>query len=156
MNYIREETVVTLMGYQISALYRIIIIQCIGKLFFIWKFKGNLWNSKQKITPIHCKMWFIHKIEISNLRPHKCFEVWILIVYDYAVAVHSLALIDMLPTRIQSYTTLHFVNVTPLVYLSRDILLSIDMGQVTELRLSNDLVLLSVDTSYSSVIGPIL
>ena len=33
MNYIREETVVTLMGYQISALYRIIMIQSIGKLF---------------------------------------------------------------------------------------------------------------------------
>ena len=32
--------------------------------YFVWNFKGNLWNSTQNILPIHWKIWFLYNIEI--------------------------------------------------------------------------------------------
>ena len=34
--------------------------------YFVWNFKGTLWNSTQNISPIHWKIWL-------DLRAHKCF-----------------------------------------------------------------------------------
>ena len=32
--------------------------------YFVWNFKGNLWNSTQNILPIHWKIQFLYNIEI--------------------------------------------------------------------------------------------
>ena len=32
--------------------------------YFVWNFKGTLWNSTQNIIPIHWKIWFLYNIEI--------------------------------------------------------------------------------------------
>ena len=32
--------------------------------YFVWNFKGTLWNSTQNILPIHWKIWFLYDIEI--------------------------------------------------------------------------------------------
>ena len=32
--------------------------------YFVWNFKGNIWNSTQTILPICWKIWFWYKIEI--------------------------------------------------------------------------------------------
>ena len=32
--------------------------------YFVWNFKGTLWNSTQNIFPIHWKVWFLYNIEI--------------------------------------------------------------------------------------------
>ena len=32
--------------------------------YFVWNFKGTLWNSTQNILPIHWKIWFLYNIEI--------------------------------------------------------------------------------------------
>ena len=32
--------------------------------YFVWNFKGNLWNSTHNILPIHWKIWFLYNIEI--------------------------------------------------------------------------------------------
>ena len=32
--------------------------------YFVWNFKGNLWNSTQNIWPIHWKILFLYNIEI--------------------------------------------------------------------------------------------
>ena len=32
--------------------------------YFVWNFKGTLWNSTQNILPIHWKMRFLYNIEI--------------------------------------------------------------------------------------------
>ena len=32
--------------------------------YFVWNFKGHLWNSTQNILPIHWKMWFLYNTEI--------------------------------------------------------------------------------------------
>ena len=38
--------------------------------YFVWNFKGTLWNSTQNILPIHWKIWFLYNID---LRAHTCF-----------------------------------------------------------------------------------
>ena len=35
--------------------------------YFVWNFKGCLWNSTQNILPIYWKIWFQYRVEI--LRP---------------------------------------------------------------------------------------
>ena len=48
---------------------RAIKIQCCIKVwvkYFVWNFKGYLWNSTQNIIPIHWKMWILFTGE--NLR----------------------------------------------------------------------------------------
>ena len=32
--------------------------------YFVWNFKGTLWNSTLNILPIHWKMWFLYDLEI--------------------------------------------------------------------------------------------
>ena len=32
--------------------------------YFVWNFKGYLWNSTQNILPIHWKIQFVHNVEI--------------------------------------------------------------------------------------------
>ena len=32
--------------------------------YFVWKFKGTLWNSTQNILSINWKIWFLYNIEI--------------------------------------------------------------------------------------------
>ena len=32
--------------------------------YFVWKFKGTLWNSTQNILPMHWKIWSLYNIEI--------------------------------------------------------------------------------------------
>ena len=32
--------------------------------YFVWNFKGTLWNSTQNILPIHWKIWFLYNTEI--------------------------------------------------------------------------------------------
>ena len=32
--------------------------------YFVWNFKGALWNSTQNILPIHWKIWFLYNIDI--------------------------------------------------------------------------------------------
>ena len=32
--------------------------------YFVWNFKGTLWNSTQNILPIHWKIWLLYNIEI--------------------------------------------------------------------------------------------
>ena len=32
--------------------------------YFVWNFKGYLWNSTQNISPIHSKMQFVYNVEI--------------------------------------------------------------------------------------------
>ena len=32
--------------------------------YFVWNFKGTLWNSTQNISPIHWKIWLLYNIEI--------------------------------------------------------------------------------------------
>ena len=39
--------------------------------YFVWNFKGYLWNSTQNFSTIHWKMWILFPSE--NLRAHKCF-----------------------------------------------------------------------------------
>ena len=39
--------------------------------YFVWNFKGTLWNSTQNILPIHWKMYILYANE--NLRAHACF-----------------------------------------------------------------------------------
>ena len=42
--------------------------------YFVWNFKGSLWNSTQNILPIHWKMCRWLKIyELLDLRAHTCF-----------------------------------------------------------------------------------
>ena len=44
--------------------------------YFVWNFKGNLWNSTQNILPIHWKMRYLYNIEflrLLDLRAHKWF-----------------------------------------------------------------------------------
>ena len=40
-------------------------IQCnVWVRYFVWNFKGTLWNSTQNILPVHWKIWFLYNIEI--------------------------------------------------------------------------------------------
>ena len=32
--------------------------------YFVWNFKGTVWNSTQNILPIHWKIWFLYNTEI--------------------------------------------------------------------------------------------
>ena len=54
-----------LRAHKFSYVNKINIFQCMGKIF-VWNFKGTLWNSTQNILPIHWKIWFLCKIEISR------------------------------------------------------------------------------------------
>ena len=58
---------------KISTLYKIASFN-VWVRYFVWNFKGNLWNSTQNILPIHWKTWFSHKIEI--LRIFRSFQVF--------------------------------------------------------------------------------
>ena len=37
--------------------------------YFVWNFKGYLWNSTQNILPIHWKLQFLYNIEILRAPP---------------------------------------------------------------------------------------
>ena len=55
-----------LRALKFSRINEICIFQCIGKIFFVWNFKGTLWNSTKNISPIYWKVWFLYNIEISR------------------------------------------------------------------------------------------
>ena len=42
----------------------------VWKRYFVWIFKGYLWNSTQNISPLHWNMQFVYNIEI--LRALRC------------------------------------------------------------------------------------
>ena len=49
--------------------------------YFVWNFKGYLWNSTQNISPIHWKMGFLYMAELSKffkcpLGPWLCGWLW--------------------------------------------------------------------------------
>ena len=45
--------------------------------YFVWNFKGNLWNSKQNILPIHWKIRFLYSVEIlTALRFRRWYMFW--------------------------------------------------------------------------------
>ena len=50
-----------------SHLNKINICQCMGK-YFVWNFKGTLWNSTQNILPIHWKIQFLYVTILRALR----------------------------------------------------------------------------------------
>ena len=43
--------------------------------YFVWDFKGTLWNSTQNILPIHWKIWFLCNFEI--LRALRFKSSWV-------------------------------------------------------------------------------
>ena len=58
-----------LRALRISMLYKIISFNVWVK-YFVWIFKGYLWNSTQNILPIHWKMWISFTYE--NSRALRC------------------------------------------------------------------------------------
>ena len=57
-----------LRALKISMLYKNVWVR-----YFVWNFKGYLWNSTQNISPIHWKMWILFKGE--DLRALR-FKSW--------------------------------------------------------------------------------
>ena len=45
--------------------------------YFVWNFKGTLWNSPQNILPIHWKIWFLYNIEILRALRFKSSSVFL-------------------------------------------------------------------------------
>ena len=45
--------------------------------YFVWNFKGTLWNSTQNILPIHWKIWFLYNMEILRALRFKSSEVFL-------------------------------------------------------------------------------
>ena len=45
--------------------------------YFVWNFKGTLWNSTQNILPIHWKVWFLYNIEILRALRFKSSQVFL-------------------------------------------------------------------------------
>ena len=62
-----------LRALKFSHVDKIYIFQCMSKMrarFFVWNFKGTLWNSIQSILSTHWKIWFLCYIETP---PRKIF-----------------------------------------------------------------------------------
>ena len=45
--------------------------------YFVWNFKGTLWNSTQNIIPIHWKIWFLCNFEILRALRFKSSYVFL-------------------------------------------------------------------------------
>ena len=45
--------------------------------YFVWNFKGTLWNSTQNILPIHWKIWFLYNMEILRAPGFKSSYVFL-------------------------------------------------------------------------------
>ena len=72
--------------------------------YFVWNFKGYLWNSTQNILPIHWKMRFLYRVDIlkalrfkSSLAFLKCTLVWWL---DYIVYMRPMVIAMCLKKKI--------------------------------------------------------
>ena len=52
-----------LRAHKFSPVNKIYIFKCVGR-YFVWNFKGTLWNSTQNALPIHWKIWFLDNIEV--------------------------------------------------------------------------------------------
>ena len=52
-------------GIRFSTVNKINIFQCMGKILCV-ELQGNIWNSTQNILPLHWKMRFLYKVEISR------------------------------------------------------------------------------------------
>ena len=60
--------------------------------YFVWNFKGDLWNSTQNMWLIHWKMWFLYNVEIlrAPLRIIYLAEKHIdILVVNYGVSMQA-------------------------------------------------------------------
>ena len=92
-DYIRQWT-----GGRFKEAYELLNFQCCMKCisfnvwarYFVWNFKGYLWNSTQNILPIHWKMWILFtsknlralrfkssKVFLKRPPGHQWFRWWI-------------------------------------------------------------------------------
>ena len=45
--------------------------------YFVWNFKGTIWNSTQNILPAHWKIWFLYNIKILRALRFKSSDAFV-------------------------------------------------------------------------------
>ena len=95
--------------------------------YFVWNFKGDLWNSTQNILPIHWKILFLFKVGIWRALKFNCIWyapliwVWSLISASDCYSYRW----NTCHTILRSYVSKWTIQVPPLYIYGTQILLSL-------------------------------